>query len=145
ATAVSVRPGPSGSHTTTTDWDPMKVDVLELLAEARRLRHENERLRHELEVMYGGAFDSLGTPPVVSCPHGPERHGPEAGCIECRCTSTTGHETDHQVGKESMKVDVLATSIFRSWTLEDAYGFDVYAECDLDGEVPSDADALAEF
>jgi len=66
ATAVSVRPGPSGSHTTTTDWDPMKVDV-------------------------------------------------------------------------------LATSIFRSWTLEDAYGFDVYAECDLDGEVPSDADALAEF
>ncbi|MFF0777055.1 hypothetical protein [Streptomyces sp. NPDC003720] len=25
------------------------------------------------------------------CGHGPERHGPEAGCVECRCPSTTGH------------------------------------------------------
>jgi hypothetical protein len=28
-------------------------------AEIERLRAENERMRHELEVMYGGAFDSL--------------------------------------------------------------------------------------
>ncbi|MFE0353631.1 hypothetical protein ACFW2I_09065 [Streptomyces nigra] len=32
-------------------------------AELERLRTENERMRHELEVMYGGAFDSLDTPP----------------------------------------------------------------------------------
>ncbi|GAA2199858.1 hypothetical protein [Streptomyces bangladeshensis] len=25
------------------------------------------------------------------CGHGPERHGPEFGCVECRCPSTTGH------------------------------------------------------
>lgn len=43
------------------------------------------------------AFRELGMKLNVTveevCPHGPERHGPEAGCIECRCTSTTGHET----------------------------------------------------
>jgi len=37
--------------------------VQELLAEVRRLRTENERLRHELEVMYSGAFDNLDTCP----------------------------------------------------------------------------------
>jgi hypothetical protein len=29
-----------------------------------------------------------------TCSHGPERHGPEAGCIECRCSSATGHATE---------------------------------------------------
>jgi hypothetical protein len=29
--------------------------------EMERLRTENERMRHELEVMYGGAFDSAPT------------------------------------------------------------------------------------
>jgi len=36
--------------------------------------------------------------PVISCSHDPERHGPEAGCIECRCTSTTGHVAERQEG-----------------------------------------------
>ncbi|WP_331731853.1 hypothetical protein OG298_45225 (plasmid) [Streptomyces sp. NBC_01005] len=31
-------------------------------AEVERLRTENERMRHELEVMYGGAFDRLTDP-----------------------------------------------------------------------------------
>lgn len=26
------------------------------------------------------------------CLHGPERHGPEAGCVECPCRSTVGHD-----------------------------------------------------
>jgi len=26
-----------------------------------------------------------------TCTHDADRHGPESGCIECRCTSTTGH------------------------------------------------------
>ncbi|MEU9670365.1 hypothetical protein AB0E25_33290 [Streptomyces bobili] len=30
------------------------------------------------------------------CAHGPERHGPEAGCIECRCNTTTGHAVVEQ-------------------------------------------------
>lgn len=30
--------------------------------------------------------------PDEGCPHDPERHGPEAGCIECPCPSVTGHE-----------------------------------------------------
>jgi len=29
---------------------------------------------------------------VVVCDHDAERHGPEMGCVECPCTSTTGHE-----------------------------------------------------
>ncbi|MFB7707950.1 hypothetical protein [Streptomyces sp. NPDC056105] len=33
-------------------------------AELDRLRAENERMRHELEVMYGGAFDSLENAPA---------------------------------------------------------------------------------
>lgn len=33
-------------------------------AENEQLRTENERMRHELEVMYGGAFDSLKTKPA---------------------------------------------------------------------------------
>jgi hypothetical protein len=33
-------------------------------AELEQLRTENARMRHELEVMYGGAFDSLKPPPA---------------------------------------------------------------------------------
>ncbi|MEU2566587.1 hypothetical protein [Streptomyces althioticus] len=42
---------------------PVADAAPELLAEVRRLRTENERMRHELEVMYGGAFDNL--PPAA--------------------------------------------------------------------------------
>jgi hypothetical protein len=33
-------------------------------ADLERLRTENARMRHELEVMYGGAFDSLKATPT---------------------------------------------------------------------------------
>ncbi|MFE0472563.1 hypothetical protein ACFW2V_13210 [Streptomyces sp. NPDC058947] len=33
-----------------------------------------------------------------TCQHDAERHGPEAGCIECRCVSTTGHGADGHAG-----------------------------------------------
>ncbi|MEU0656085.1 hypothetical protein ABZ485_28105 [Streptomyces albogriseolus] len=45
---------------------PVADAVPELLAEVRRLRTENERMRHELEVMYDGAFDELPAPAAVS-------------------------------------------------------------------------------
>jgi hypothetical protein len=28
---------------------------------------------------------------ATTCGHGADRHGPEAGCVECRCTATAGH------------------------------------------------------
>lgn len=31
--------------------------------------------------------------PTPGCGHGAEYHGPEAGCVECSCTSTTGHHS----------------------------------------------------
>ena len=49
---------------------PVADAAPELLAEVRRLRTENERMRHELEVMYGGAFDNL-PPAAVSAGRAP--------------------------------------------------------------------------
>lgn len=36
---------------------------------------------------------------MTACSHDAERHGPETGCIECRCTSTTGHMTATELDK----------------------------------------------
>jgi hypothetical protein len=36
------------------------------------------------------AQDNRG--PVTWCEHADERHGPEAGCVECRCSWPRGHE-----------------------------------------------------
>jgi hypothetical protein len=49
-------------------------------AELDRLRTENERMRHELEVMYGGAFDTLKT-----------ASGPDecSGCLYVPCGNCT--------------------------------------------------------
>jgi len=43
-------------------------------AEIERLRAENGRMRHELEVMYGGAFDKLPEPAAVSAAVAPPTH-----------------------------------------------------------------------
>ena len=39
-----------------------QVGAMDRPDEMDRLRTENERMRHELEVMYGGAFDRLADP-----------------------------------------------------------------------------------
>ncbi|MGQ4393741.1 hypothetical protein ACN6K5_003527 [Streptomyces violaceoruber] len=59
-----------------------------------------KKLLAELEQPAAGARQDGARQPVSSCLHHPERHGPEAGCIECRCTSTTGHATERQDGAQ---------------------------------------------
>lgn len=57
-------------------------------------------LRRVADETAAGARQDGARQAVSSCLHHPERHGPEAGCIECRCTSTTGHATERQDGAQ---------------------------------------------
>ena len=71
--------------------------------EMEQLRTTNERMRHELEVMYGGAFDRPKPAPAVEaqqptpalaaadCPYG-AGPGDGSGCIK-----PSGHDGDHIV------------------------------------------------
>ena len=96
------RHGPTGI--TCCSAHPVADAVPELLDEVRRLRTANERMRHELEVMYGGAFDKLPEPAAVSAAVAPPtnptavrheadwivEHCPDHGCVEpstevCHC------------------------------------------------------------
>ena len=41
-----------------------------------------------------------------TCAHAADRHGPEMGCVECRCSSTTGHSAS----KETIKCEHHGTA-----------------------------------
>ncbi|WP_030917406.1 hypothetical protein [Streptomyces sp. NRRL B-24720] len=82
--------------------------------EMERLRAKNERMRHELEVMYGGAFDRLPTTPAATeeqptstcshCEHPSDWHDEYEGCVgpngiggvgsgDCTCTRSPDQTT----------------------------------------------------
>ncbi|MGO1025629.1 hypothetical protein ACTOXX_34200 [Streptomyces rubiginosohelvolus] len=75
-----------------------QVNAMDRADEMEQLRAKNERMRHELEVMYGGAFD---TPPAA--PAAPEEPTPAPQCSAAllpatdeavdRCVRHGAHDT----------------------------------------------------
>jgi hypothetical protein len=71
-----------------------RADLEAVLDELARVGALAEARQRVIERM---ARESLGAEPATparsraTCKHGAEYHGPEAGCVECRCTSATGH------------------------------------------------------
>lgn len=40
--------------------------------------------------------------PVTWCEHDDDRHGPEAGCVECRCLHPRGHASSGEISRETL-------------------------------------------